>query len=958
MQTLRSALVPLLLCLLTAAAARAVPKTHTVTLGNAAGAKQSLPLIQAAETSWRTAQMPVDLTRATALEVYTQAFPANDGAAALLRVPELLQLAAAIAAESPTEAANARKTAAFVYAKQAKYDEALAQYNAALPLFVGTDDTYNRVVVLENRAKIERIQAHNALALADINAALPLAQQSNDARGELALEVERGAIATASGQLGLAYESDLRAVSLAQTTPSPYLEGIAWSDLAVALTELNDFPGADRALDRADAVWKANQNAYAQLQTREDRAELRLAQGDLAGARSFFAAGAEVAQKNSLAREHAYFLRGLAVAETRAGRFADAQTHLREAMQEAEQAKVNDTLSTIDASLGDLNALQHRWTEAAADWERADKLALQAGSPFDHVIALSGLVRAAVQAGQLPLAGERCRQAMDALESIRGGISDSELRLSFFSSRHALYDLCVQTALRHKDQQAAFDAAERGRARSLLDQVAAAGVQTEISGDAPEGLAARLRENGNKLVAARKALASTAKPGGDAHSRKTVADLLQVRDDLRRQAEDSGLSGRLAAESLPLSQQEIVARLDSSTALLAYWLAPGGSVAWLVTSRGVSTFTLPPARALEESTRGYLDALLAPLTIAESASAEDRAHALASVRASALQQGLALRRTLLPMQFPPQIKRLLIVKDGAILPVSFSALPLEDGAYLGSRFALATEPSAAMAWRPSRPSPPFPQMRSVVFADPAEKGTADPPPHALSRTAWTAPLPFARGESEVLQQTFGERNTRVFAGPSATRTNALSLDWSQFDVAHFATHAVFRKTHPELSGLVLASPGNSGPAGVPEGDGGGPAKDSLLSFYDVLQIKAPLQLVVLNACNSGSGKLLPGEGKLALDNAFLAAGASRVIATLWPVDDEAGSVFMQAFYRSLARTRSPMLSLKEAQEKMVQTAQWSAPYYWGAFTLTGDWRPFSIHAAAGSAERAALTQSQ
>ena len=778
------------------AAANAEPRT-------AAGAKLSLPLLVAAETYWRTAKMPVDLTRVVALEVYTQAFPGNDGVAALTRVPELLQLASEIEGVSPVEAANARKTAGFLFAKQARYDDALTQYNASLRLFEGTGDTYNRVVVLENRAKVERIQAHYALALADIDAALPLAEQEGDLRGELALEVERGAIASASGQLGVAYESDLRAVSLAQKTPNPFLEGIAWSDLAVAYTELHDFAGADGALDHADAIWKANPNAYAQLQTQEDRAELRLAQGDLSRARSAFSAGAEEAAKNSLQREHAYFLRGLAVAESRSGKVSEAETDLRLAMQEAELAKVNDELSTIDSSLGDLEASQHRWADASAAWEKADKLAVDANGTLDHVIALGGLVRAAVASGDLDMADKRCHAAMDALESIRGEISDADLRLSFFSSRHALYDLCVQTALRRKDQEDAFDAAERGRARSLLDQAAAAGVQATLSSD----LLDRLRTNEQELVRARKEVSAMHPRAVETRVKISVADLLLERDELRGQAEGSGVSGRIAVESLPLSQQEIVSRLDSSTALVAYWLAPGGSVVWLVTSQGVSSFPLPSSRIVDESTRKYLRALLAPLSLADDASAADRSHTLVSARANAGVEGLALRKMLLPMPIPARIKRLLIVKDGAILPVSFSSLPLGDGRYLGERFALVSEPSAAMAWHQVRQAPPFPQMRSVVFADPAEGESSFTGQASLNRTKWTAALPYARGEGAILQQTFGERNTKIFVGAAASRSNALSLDWSRYDVAHFATHAVFRETHPELSGLVLAGAG-------------------------------------------------------------------------------------------------------------------------------------------------------
>jgi CHAT domain-containing protein len=912
------------------AAALATP--HTV-----AGAQQSLPLLQAAESHWRYEGRIPELAQDVALETYNQAFPSNDGSGALSRLPELLSLAAQLETLDPTEAANARKTAGFVLAKQARYDDAMTQYNIALRLFEQTSDTFNQVVVLENRAKVERIQAQYASALDDVQKALSLTGQSGDARGELALEVERGAIATASGQLGLAYEADLRAVALAQSTKSPFLEGVAWSDLAVAYTELHDFPEASRALDHADAVWKTTADAYGQLQTLEDRAELQLAQGNLASARASFASGAEAAAKSSLPREQSYFLRGLAIAELRSGNPAEAAKHLDEATRQAEQAHVNDTLSALYASQGDVAASQHLWLEASAKWQSAATLAEQQANPLDEVIALGGLIRAALANHDLPLASQRCGRALTALESIRGAISDSDLRLSFFSSRHDLYDLCVDTALRRKDQQAAFDTAERGRARSLLDEAAAAGVLAQL----PPALLQRMQKNEQELSRARRLVAARS-AGKNSQARQNYIDLLRERDAIRLEADENGVSSRLAADALPLRQDEIVRKLDPATVLLAYWLGSDRSVVWLVTHHGASVYTLPPARVLGDTSRRYLAALLAPLTLDSSASAQQRSSLITASRDAATQQGLALRRTLLPMPLPQGTKRLLIVKDGALLPVSFSSLPLPGEGYLGERYQLAIEPSAPFAWRSVAEPRPFTQLRSVIFADPApsgQRGQHEPPAPEIRRAAWTEPLPFAHQESEILRQTFGDRNTTIFSGPEATRSHALALDWAHYDVAHFATHALFRETHPELSGLVLAAPSSS--SALPPGSPAVPSHDAILSFNDVLQMKAPLQLVVLNACSSGMGELLPGEGKLALDNAFLAAGTARVVATLWPVDDEASSVFMRDFYQALARTHSPTLSLQLAQREMAASEEWSAPYYWGSFTLTGDWHPLS-----------------
>ena len=902
-------------------------------------AKESLDLLKSVEKRWRSTHDQIELTRVIALEAASEAFSLNDGASALKRLPELIDLATQVAAKDAVEAANAYKTAAFVYAKQANYDQALDQYNKALQLFEQTGDLYNRVVVLENRAKVERIQGNNAIALADVQAAIPLAQQNRDGRGELALEVERGAIASASGQLSVAYEANLRALKLAETTPDEYLEALAWSDIGTVSTELHNFEEANRAFDHAEAIWKRTSNAYGQMQTLEDRAELRLAQEDFAGARSAFALGTEQAAKSSLHREHSYFLRGLAVSEMRLGKVADAREHLDEALKEAENVKLTDLLSTTYSSAGDLDAIQNRWQDADVHWQHADTVAKERGDTLDHVIALGGLIRSAIQLNNLDSASERCQQAMSALESMRAEISDADLRLSFFSSQHDIYDLCVETEMKRDDQAAAFDAAERGRARSLMDEAAASGVNAEF----PSGLLDRIHENQSKLAQVRRYLVQPTRSQHPPGIEEDVDRLFRERERLRVEAEDSGLSGKLAAASLPIAEQEVMQHLDNSTAMLSYWLGNHHSYVWLITNQSVSVHVLSSRKILNAQTKQYLTYLLAPLDPRVDRTAAERVSARNAAQSSALMQGLTLRRMLMPMRLPQRIHRLLIVKDEALFTLSFASLPDTALGYLNTNFEIATEPSAAFAFYSQKQSVSL-QSQVVVFSDPSDSASEQlhpetnraPQTAALNKISWVEPLPFALQEAQLIRRTFGERRTKIFTGPAASRANALALNWGNFGMAHFATHAIFRSSHPELSGLVLASSGNA-----IDSNSNWPNRESILSFSDVLAMRPHLQLAVLSACNSGVGKFVPGEGMLALDNAFLAGGTARVIGTLWPVEDEASSVFMSYFYAALAHNHSPIRSLQQAQQEMAATSQWGAPYYWGAFSLSGDWYPFS-----------------
>ena len=119
------------------------------------------------------------------------------------------------------------------------------------------------------------------------------------------------------------------------------------------------------------------------------------------------------------------------------------------------------------------------------------------------------------------------------------------------------------------------------------------------------------------------------------------------------------------------------------------------------------------------------------------------------------------------------------------------------------------------------------------------------------------------------------------------------------------------------------------------------------------------ELVVLSACETGLGEVAGGEGVMGLQRAFALAGARSVVSTFWSVEDAASLALMTEFYRELWQNkRSKADALRQAQLTMlsrydVQTKQLRdereneetlgtdeplPPFYWAAFTLSGDWR--------------------
>jgi CHAT domain-containing protein len=165
--------------------------------------------------------------------------------------------------------------------------------------------------------------------------------------------------------------------------------------------------------------------------------------------------------------------------------------------------------------------------------------------------------------------------------------------------------------------------------------------------------------------------------------------------------------------------------------------------------------------------------------------------------------------------------------------------------------------------------------------------------------------------------------TDIRMGTDATKEELLRTDLGRYRFIHFATH-----------GLLPVESGIKEPALVLSYESKR-KDDMLLTLSEILEFKLSAEMVVLSACNTGSGKVTRAEGVASLGSAFLAAGASSVMVSLWQVSDNSTALLMEEFYRNLVGGKSKSASLAAARETLVSKG-YDNPFFWAPFVLTGE----------------------
>jgi CHAT domain-containing protein len=143
-------------------------------------------------------------------------------------------------------------------------------------------------------------------------------------------------------------------------------------------------------------------------------------------------------------------------------------------------------------------------------------------------------------------------------------------------------------------------------------------------------------------------------------------------------------------------------------------------------------------------------------------------------------------------------------------------------------------------------------------------------------------------------------------------------------VLHVAAHAEVDDVDPLFSRILLANDGQD---------------RGLLEAREVYGIDMhSVSLVTLSACESGLGKVLKGDEIVGFTRSFLSAGASSMVASLWPVADDSTEALMTRLYQSMTEGADLMDSMRNAQMDVQKKRRFAHPFFWAPFNVIGNGR--------------------
>lgn len=769
----------------------------------------------------------------------------------------------------------------------------------------------------------------NQLALADVHSDLGIVYQSVDDLPHALTQYEAG----------LAVLQNLRGLSTDEAPEAGNARGMLLSNKASVLYLMGQVPQAENAVTEALRILQPEKAKY-RFSALEILAEIQEHKTDTAAARQTrlaamaLAAGGEVEK-----REVAKLLNSMGWSALRQKDFEAATSYAQQALHCLYAGvPANDYRKNPDPSQFDL------------DPENAVAEALDLKGE-----ALWQLYRQSGAGASLYLADSTTALAIQMMENLRDAAVYESSKLNSAQQGRRLFSRMMRILYAQQEAGAqaaaerAFAYAEKSKA-VLLQQKVAADAALQAAGVA-DSLIRQERDLRDQWAALRNALFERQMAGTeetDSSGMQMKQRLYQIEEQqrrLRRQISDAYGLAPDRQETHTATVAEVRQRLlrDRET-LVEYFTDRDSSAVYLIAVDQQTVRLL--CRSYEEEGLRQLIACVNNAQWAENRSADP---ALWTEFTQLSRQWYStLLEPLFPKSVPPA---LMLAPDGALSLLPFDLLlvaPLQPSK--NRTLDYATLPYLVMHSQTRL----VPSASLELFYDKAQL------PRHTGSYAGFAPdysgsvLGRVNAGPTLAGQAAEKFGGQAFTGSHA-RLDSFLTQASGYAIVHFHGHAEASDSFPDYSWLAFTAGGPiAQAAAMPSAQnrtlgqpGRLPVRElaNCLFAYQIYHSRLDADLVLLSACQTGLGKIAPGEGTLSLARAFQAAGCPATVMTLWEVRDDATAALTGLFLDNIRKGQEKDEALTQAKRRYLATAGDVFPYYWAGFVLTGKADPVRLPGA-------------
>jgi CHAT domain-containing protein len=770
-----------------------------------------------------------------------------------------------------------------------------------------------RAKALHTLGEIDLHHSNHEAALKNLRESLALYERLNGTSSSYNLQIADALIAIAKvygevGQYGQAFSYLNKAHQVSKSSGDQNTRANIMSSQASLFLEQEDYGAARTYFGAGLAIYRSLGKTRQEARVLLKLAVIRQHEGHYDEALQFFERSMERANITNLVDVQIEAGQGIAVVRTANRDFPDALKAINQSLELARRVNAKTREAELLWRAAQTYYAMQDYRESASLAEQALSLARSLRLPKLTYVATAALGEAYARDGQVDLAITTLNEAINQIEDSRDDATDRpESQYLFFENKLGPYHTLVRLLT---DQGKDFEAllyAERAKGRLLLEAVRRN--TADLQNMLPPAEKVEIERLHDKVLAIRQRIQSAT---GD----EPIGELKNQLDTARR--EFASLEKTLAA-----AHPELLLRAGPPQPLTNVnlnRLVKANDVAYLeyvVTRNNIGLFILRRNGVTQELKYVKLSVNTDDLRRKVS-----EFHSVLSER----QPGYdSLSRELYRLLIQPvltelqNVSTLCIIPDDFLWTLPFQALTTSGGIYLVQQYSLFYAPSLSvlneMTLRRHQQSS---KESLMAFGNPVIESSQALKEHL-------GPIPETEVEVAAVARAIRTQMKRVLVGRQADEKTFKALA-PRYATVHLATHGVLDNGDPLNSYLLLTKT-----AGDWENDG-------LLQAREIIEMHLDADLAVLSACETGNGRISPGEGVIGMSWAFLVAGARSVVVSQWRVNSASTSKLMKNFYQALAgpndpHSRTKSNALREASVRLLNDRRYRHPFYWAGFVL-------------------------